>query len=132
MNAATSDHEAPAPGASGEEVEGAVASKELGWVEVLAGPRGDGVEDARIRKAGQGKGDAHPDGVAGSGVGVDHRVQRLSPSGRCPGVGGEDRHRVGRGGRSEEHTSELQSLMLISYAVFCLQKHKVSSQQANT
>src|SRR3546814_3324263 len=24
--------------------------------------------------------------------------------------------------RSEEHTSELQSLMLISYAVFCLQK----------
>src|SRR3546814_9542102 len=27
-------------------------------------------------------------------------------------------------GRSEEHTSELQSLMRISYAVFCLQKHK--------
>src|SRR3546814_6876863 len=26
--------------------------------------------------------------------------------------------------RSEEHTSELQSLMLISYAVFCLQKKK--------
>src|SRR3546814_1402402 len=25
--------------------------------------------------------------------------------------------------RSEEHTSELQSLMRISYAVFCLQKH---------
>src|SRR3546814_10109601 len=25
--------------------------------------------------------------------------------------------------RSEEHTSELQSLMHISYAVFCLQKH---------
>src|SRR3546814_3578013 len=29
----------------------------------------------------------------------------------------EDRHR-----RSEEHTSELQSLMRISYAVFCLKK----------
>src|SRR3546814_4547684 len=28
----------------------------------------------------------------------------------------------GRGGRSEEHTSELQSLMRISYAVFCLKK----------
>src|SRR3546814_8171851 len=27
-----------------------------------------------------------------------------------------------RHGRSEEHTSELQSLMRISYAVFCLQK----------
>src|SRR3546814_10390703 len=26
--------------------------------------------------------------------------------------------------RSEEHTSALQSLMRISYAVFCLQKHK--------
>src|SRR3546814_10353293 len=28
------------------------------------------------------------------------------------------------GSRSEEHTSELQSLMRISYAVFCLQKKK--------
>src|SRR3546814_3516471 len=28
--------------------------------------------------------------------------------------------------RSEEHTSELQSLMRISYAVFCLQKKKTS------
>src|SRR3546814_1610923 len=32
-----------------------------------------------------------------------------------------------RGGRrSEEHTSELQSLMRISYAVFCLQKKKIN------
>src|SRR3546814_6063684 len=30
----------------------------------------------------------------------------------------------GRETRSEEHTSELQSLMRISYAVFCLQKKK--------
>src|SRR3546814_7553614 len=29
---------------------------------------------------------------------------------------------VGQDGRSEEHTSELQSLMRISYAVFCLKK----------
>src|SRR3546814_1522825 len=29
---------------------------------------------------------------------------------------------VGDPGRSEEHTSELQSLMRISYAVFCLKK----------
>src|SRR3546814_2093373 len=29
-----------------------------------------------------------------------------------------------RGFRSEEHTSELQSLMRISYAVFCLKKKK--------
>src|SRR3546814_9015135 len=31
---------------------------------------------------------------------------------------------AGRGRRSEEHTSELQSLMRISYAVFCLKKTK--------
>src|SRR3546814_4758007 len=30
-------------------------------------------------------------------------------------------------GRSEEHTSELQSLMRISYAVFCLKKKKLKS-----
>src|SRR3546814_2419948 len=31
--------------------------------------------------------------------------------------------------RSEEHTSELQSLMRISYAVFCLKKKKQSIKQ---
>src|SRR3546814_10384018 len=31
-------------------------------------------------------------------------------------------------GRSEEHTSELQSLMRISYAVFCLKKKKKTEQ----
>src|SRR3546814_9145326 len=31
--------------------------------------------------------------------------------------------------RSEEHTSELQSLMRISYAVFCLKKKKQHNQQ---
>src|SRR3546814_8192565 len=48
----------------------------------------------------------------------------------CPGiaaVGVFDRRRVGpclvkTQQRSEEHTSELQSLMSISYAVFCLKK----------
>src|SRR3546814_10729117 len=37
--------------------------------------------------------------------------------------------------RSEEHTSELQSLMRISYAVFCLKKKKtdnISNKQQNT
>src|SRR3546814_17602879 len=33
------------------------------------------------------------------------------------------------GDKSEEHTSALQSLMRISYAVFCLQKHKHSYQR---
>src|SRR3546814_8560927 len=34
-------------------------------------------------------------------------------------------------GRSEEHTSELQSLMRISYAVFCLKKKKSTTQMNN-
>src|SRR3546814_2109853 len=35
-------------------------------------------------------------------------------------------------GRSEEHTSELQSLMRISYAVFCLKKKKTQLRTSNT
>src|SRR3546814_6027378 len=50
-------------------------------------------------------------------VGVAH--------GREP-VGDDERR------RSEEHTSELQSLMIISYAVFFLQKLKVIAQNINT
>src|SRR3546814_6513719 len=34
--------------------------------------------------------------------------------------------------RSEEHTSELQSLMRISYAVFCLKKKKNNKQKYNS
>src|SRR3546814_9483301 len=40
------------------------------------------------------------------------------------GFGRAERRRRLCKGRSEEHTSELQSLMRISYAVFCLNKHK--------
>src|SRR3546814_2644873 len=35
-------------------------------------------------------------------------------------------------GRSEEHTSELQSLMRISYAVFCLKKKNNKRKRENT
>src|SRR3546814_5145868 len=34
--------------------------------------------------------------------------------------------------RSEEHTSELQSLLRISYAVFCLKKKRINSTQHRT
>src|SRR3546814_4272450 len=45
-------------------------------------------------------------------------------SGRA-GAGGDGQPvRCGGSARSEEHTSELQSLMRISYAVFCLKKKK--------
>src|SRR3546814_2865882 len=39
--------------------------------------------------------------------------------------------REGASSRSEEHTSELQSLMRISYAVFCLKKKKQKQQVDN-
>src|SRR3546814_5505006 len=65
---------------------------------------------------------------------VARRLQRQAEDGIVEGPGGV-LHQVGvgialdgreaarhAGVRSEEHTSELQSLMRISYAVFCLKK----------
>src|SRR3546814_3707746 len=46
---------------------------------------------------------------------ASHAVNAMD---RKPAVVATHRH----GGRSEEHTSELQSLMRLSYAVFCLKK----------
>src|SRR3546814_7556986 len=44
---------------------------------------------------------------------------------RCAGDEiGREYHQWYGGPRSEEHTSELQSLMRLSYAVFCLKKKK--------
>src|SRR3546814_3685694 len=46
--------------------------------------------------------------------------------------GGLARRNLGRGDRrSEEHTSELQSLMRISYAVFCLKKKTTPNTRHN-
>src|SRR3546814_3124307 len=62
-------------------------------------------------------------------VGHRARAGSAAPPARCEDDGGlgratsGGRTRCGNGGagtRSEEHTSELQSLMRISYAVFCL------------
>src|SRR3546814_3699711 len=63
-------------------------------------------------------------------IGVTEITQRIAVRHAIP----EDHDRVGTrwidttetggGERSEEHTSELQSLMRISYAVFCLNKKK--------
>src|SRR3546814_4265599 len=55
-------------------------------------------------------------------------LTRVSISGRCTTCASSDLASAFRDtfdaleGRSEEHTSELQSLMRISYAVFCLKK----------
>src|SRR3546814_3173791 len=60
----------------------------------------------------------------------DHRVRRLLSIERQRRLSGAQRlgrrhgHIAAISARSEEHTSELQSLMRISYAVFCLKKKK--------
>src|SRR3546814_6369003 len=65
---------------------------------------------------------------------------------RCPGQSGgacREAVRIARPGyraadarpappRSEEHTSELQSLMRISYAVFCLKKKTINNRHTST
>src|SRR3546814_7405012 len=55
----------------------------------------------------------------------DHRLHRRLAVEDRPAIlqhGPAIGHGVGEEQRSEEHTSELQSLMRISYAVFCLKK----------
>src|SRR3546814_3808916 len=55
-------------------------------------------------------------------------LQVLARRRRGPaGAGARERHHGPA--RSEEHTSELQSLMRISYAVFCLKKKKNKQKQ---
>src|SRR3546814_4820593 len=71
-------------------------------------------------------GDARGAGLAGDVVAQDRRVL-----GGAAGFGHRlhHRHHFVRDlrVRSEEHTSELQSLMRISYAVFCLKKKQINS-----
>src|SRR3546814_6083935 len=98
-------------------VTGRAAPGELG---VAAGD-GDGAAALDL-------GDLPGDLSDGAGGGGDH--YRLAFAGGAGveqrEIGGEARHAVPaqRALRSEEHTSELQSLMRISYAVFCLNKKK--------
>src|SRR3546814_17370016 len=62
--------------------------------------------------------------VVSLGAGSERRRARARPNDHAIRRGP-----VGR--RSEEHTSELQSLMRISYAVFCLKKKKQKQITAN-
>src|SRR3546814_3928630 len=66
----------------------------------------------------------------GEPVGASHLGQVVEIVSQLRGESGA---RQVEGARSEEHTSELQSLMRISYAVFCLKKKKTkhTKQQKN-
>src|SRR3546814_3908719 len=69
-------------------------------------------QDRRPRRAGR-RGQDEPRGSASV------RFRRHGPAGK--------RRQWQQRRRSEEHTSELQSLMRISYAVFCLKKKKLTN-----
>src|SRR3546814_4955340 len=64
-------------------------------------------------------------------LGIDHQGASLGLPGGVEVAGCGEHH--SQQIRSEEHTSELQSLMRISYAVFCLKqkKHNTSLTQYN-
>src|SRR3546814_1305974 len=75
---------------------------------------GGGDEHESVVSAGPGEVDGTAGG-GGSGGELGHLVLQA-------GERIDDGRRLGAVLRSEEHTSELQSLMRISYAVFCLKK----------
>src|SRR3546814_957622 len=63
-----------------------------------------------------------------------HRFRREDPGTPATGTGLPElrRDHLAEGQRSEEHTSELQSLMRISYAVFCLNKKTIRNTKKTT
>src|SRR3546814_10549057 len=86
----------------------------------LAVLRGLGVPDdaAQVNPNGGAIALGHPLGMSGARL-VQALVHQLDARGGRYGLA-----------RSEEHTSELQSLMRISYAVFCLKKNKLYQHRA--
>src|SRR3546814_2506689 len=72
-------------------------------------------------------------GVGPDGSGTDGNTEagiRVESAGNTIGGSAEEANVIANNGdqeapRSEEHTSELQSLLRISYAVFCLTKKKI-------
>src|SRR3546814_8701909 len=97
------------------EPKGAEIKRRLGQAEIVLGRIAK-----HVRTAAQGFLD-HVQRIAEAGIVRRQKaqVQKLEQAG-VDVVAAEG----GRQARSEEHTSELQSLMRISYAVFCLKKKK--------
>src|SRR3546814_2979038 len=79
-----------------------------------------GDDDARnVAEAGGGDDDEGADRMDGAGERLDHPDHRDQHPGGAADGGIQ---------RSEEHTSELKSLMRISYAVFCLKNTKTKTK----
>src|SRR3546814_8059284 len=82
----------------------------------------------RLSRSGEASGWGEND--AGSEAGRNSRADRKGPRrfDLADGRSGADRQ-IRR--RSEEHTSELQSLMRLSYAVFCLKNNKLPIKEVH-
>src|SRR3546814_1997611 len=88
------------------------------YTTLFRSPEGLGGCTALACRSQQGQRDLQPCRVRGAASPHDAGLGRSARPLRAePGRGGQH-------ARSEEHTSELQSLMRISYAVFCLKKKK--------
>src|SRR3546814_4408440 len=128
-----------------------VAHGTLRLARLLETPRHDAGSPAR-RAACRGRGRIQrqrlPQAAVGQAQGAVRRprlppahrrpLRRVAPRAELSALGPQEvlrlaGRRVGTAGgglpRSEEHTSELQSLMRISYAVFCLKKKKIKRQR---
>src|SRR3546814_3368833 len=93
--------------------------------------RSRGVQRRRAPHAPRRRGPGAPAVLLRGGRRDGLREVRRGPGRRGRDGGGDGRplgcdQRRHQPGRSEEHTSELQSLMRISYAVFCLKKKKTN------
>src|SRR3546814_6335487 len=64
--------------------------------------------------------------------GYPYLSQKLARAIARESISGNIKEHVDRIARSEEHTSELQSLMRISYAVFCLKQTKTTKKNTVT
>src|SRR3546814_6192649 len=84
-------------------------------------------EDAKREIAAAHEAERLPVLVGGTGLYIRTLLDGIAPIPEIdPGIRAEVRA-LSVAERSEEHTSELQSLMRISYAVFCLQKKKIQT-----
>src|SRR3546814_3083066 len=84
-------------------------------------------EDSAVLSGGQ----PGPHKIQGIGAGFVPDNLETSLIDEVMRIGNDTAFRTARA-RSEEHTSELQSLMRISYAVFCLKKKKQQQQKYDT
>src|SRR3546814_3595982 len=107
--------------------------------DLQADPHQAGSQDPGRADDGRGEAAARCDPLAQAPGGAVGRLRRGAA--RRRGVGAEgQRYRQqadaaadrARQRRSEEHTSELQSLMRISYAVFCLKKKNTRANTTTT